>query len=183
MKKFHNYEFFNKSHNEFHKNKKHKNKNQRIFLIIWIFQILNAGQKIIKSMRQQNEICKTFKISNELAKYSDYRFYRMTKQSINDTLTLKILFTFVQERATRQVSQALTSQIGRVTICPGFFCLLILSRPGLPCLSYAGPTGVRYSIRHLPISAKLWCSQHEHSQINLPCVSFTDRTGFSFLVL
>ena len=49
--KFHNYEFFNKSHNEFHNNKKHKNKNQRIFLIIWIFQILNAGQKIIKSMR------------------------------------------------------------------------------------------------------------------------------------
>ena len=50
------------------------------------------------------------------------------------------------------------SQIGRVTMCPGFFCLSVFSHPGLPYLSYAGPFGVRYSIRHLPVSAKLWCS-------------------------
>ena len=64
----------------------------------------------------------------------------------NDCLHKRNTFIFVLG--------ASISQIGSVTNCPGFFCLLVLSHPGLPCSSYAGSTGVQYSTRHLPVSAK-----------------------------
>ena len=73
----------------------------------------------------------------------------------NDMFTHREYFYICYKRATRQVLPALTSRIGRVTNFPGFSCLLVLSHPGLPFSSYAGLTGVQYSTRHLPVSAKL----------------------------